>query len=142
MSAQVIDNPEVQYVFDTYPEPTREKLMGLRQLIFDVAAETEGVGTIQETLKWGQISYLTSQPKSGTTIRIDEYQRETEEVALFVHCQTNLVDTFRQMSPDSFRYEGSRVVIWDNLNELQIDLLKDFIELALTYHQRKRREKQ
>ena len=140
MSARVIDNPEVQYLFDTYPEATREKLMGLRQLILDVAAETEGVGTIQETLKWGQISYLTSQPKSGTTIRIDEYQRETEEVALFVHCQTNLVDTFRQMSPDSFRYEGSRVVIWDNLNELQIDLLKDFIELALTYHLRKRRE--
>ncbi|MDJ0757543.1 MAG: DUF1801 domain-containing protein [Ardenticatenaceae bacterium] len=138
MNVQVIDNPEIQYVFDQYAEKTRQKLMRLRQLILTVASETEGVGTIEETLKWGQISYLTHNPKSGTTIRIDEYQPDTQQIACFVHCQTNLVDTFRHMYPDAFRYEGNRAVIWDELDEVQGDVLKQFIELALTYHQRKR----
>jgi len=138
MNSQVIDNPEVQHVFDTYSEKTREKLMSLRQLIFDVASETKGVGTIEETLKWGQISYLTHKPKSGTTIRIDEYQPDTQQIAFFVHCQTSLVDTFQQIYPDSFTYEGNRAVIWDELNNKEVDILKHFIELALTYHQRKR----
>lgn len=138
MNLQLTDNPNVQSVFDGYPDVTREKLMRLRQLIFEVAAETEGVGSIEETLKWGQISYLTQQPKSGTTIRIDEYQADSEQIAFFVHCQTSLVDTFRQMYPDSFRYEGNRAVIWDDLDEKQVHILKHLIELALTYHCRKR----
>lgn len=138
MNSQVIDNPDVQCVFDAYAEKTRQKLMNLRQLIFKVATETKGVGSIQETLKWGQISYLTHNPKSGTTIRIDEYQPDTQQIALFVHCQTSLVDMFQRMYPDSFTYEGNRAVIWDELNDEQVDILKHFIELALTYHQRKR----
>ncbi len=129
-----MNNPEVQFKFDTYPEPIRQKLMDLRQLIFDVAAETRGVGEIEETLKWGQISYLTHRPKSGTTIRIDQYRPETEQVAFFVHCQTSLVDTYRQMVPDGFDYEGTRAVIWNELDAKQVCILKDFIELALTYH--------
>ena len=138
MSFKLIDNPDVQSVFDTYPEATQAKLMKLRQLILDVATETEGVGRIEETLKWGQISYLTHKPKSGTTIRIDEYRANSQEIAFFVHCQTSLVDMFQQMYPDTFRYEANRAVIWDDLSDKQVDVLRHFIELALTYHQRKR----
>lgn len=104
VDTQVVDIPEVRRVFDAYPTPVRNKLMELRQLILDVAAETKDVGAIQETLKWGQISYVTHKPKSGTTIRVDEYQQEPQRVALFVHCRTTLVDTFRQMCPDDFSY--------------------------------------
>ncbi len=103
----------------------------------DVASETRGVDAITETLKWGQISYLTHKPRSGTTLRIDRYPRETQQVALFVHCQTTLVDSFRSMHPDAFAYEGTRAVVWDDLDESQVNVLKDFIEFALTYHQRK-----
>lgn len=137
MSSPIIDNPQVQVKFDQYPPATRAKLMMLRQLILDVAHQTEGVGTIEETLKWGQISYLTKQPQSGTTIRIDAYNPEAEEVALFVHCQTSLVDSFKFMYPNAFGYEGNRAVIFEDLSDDQIDVLKHFIELALTYHQRK-----
>jgi hypothetical protein len=44
--------------------------MQLRMHILDAASETEGVGELEETLKWGQPSYLTKKPKSGRTIRI------------------------------------------------------------------------
>jgi hypothetical protein len=137
MDAHVISNPDVQFVFDQYTETTRQKLMQLRQLIFEVASTIEAVGTIEETLKWGQISYLTHNPKSGTTLRIDEYQPDTQRIAVFVHCQTSLVETFQHMYPDCFRYEGTRAVIWDDLDSAQVDILKHFIELALTYHTQK-----
>ena len=54
-----IKNPAVARVFDRYPEPGRKNLIRLRQLVLDAASETEGVETLEETLKWGEPSYLT-----------------------------------------------------------------------------------
>jgi hypothetical protein len=63
--------PAVDAVFGAYPKPIKAKLLALRQLIFDTAKTTKGVGALEETLKWGQPSYLTTKTKSGSTIRID-----------------------------------------------------------------------
>src|SRR5262245_40711930 len=62
---------DVQSVFKAYPPALRAKLMALREILFDTAAMTEGVGPLTETLKWGQPSYLTEETGSGTTVRID-----------------------------------------------------------------------
>ena len=62
-----IENPDVAWVFDGYPEPMRKKMLRLRQLILDTATETEGVNTLEESL-WEEPSYLT---KGGSTLRID-----------------------------------------------------------------------
>jgi hypothetical protein len=66
-----VSDPAVAAVFGAYPKPLKAKLLALRRLIFETAAATKGVGTLQETLKWGQPSYLTTETKSGSTIRID-----------------------------------------------------------------------
>jgi hypothetical protein len=79
-------DPAVDAVFAAYPKPLRTKLLALRRLIFDTAAATKGVGALQETLKWGQPSYLTPQTKSGSTIRIDRV-KSGNQVALYFHCQ-------------------------------------------------------
>ena len=71
-----IKNPEVATVFETYPKEIRAKLLLLRRLIFNVASETDGVGELEETLKWGQPSYLTTQTKSGSLIRIDQIKSQ------------------------------------------------------------------
>ncbi len=42
--------------------------MFLRHLVLETASETEGVNKLEETLKWGEPSYLT---KNGSTIRMD-----------------------------------------------------------------------
>jgi len=44
-------NAEVKAIFDAYPQTLRDKLLYLRQLIFDTAAEIPAVGTIEEALK-------------------------------------------------------------------------------------------
>ena len=63
-------SPRVAQVFDSYPPALRTRLLALRALIFEVAASTPGVGELEETLKWGEPAYLTTQSKSGSTVRI------------------------------------------------------------------------
>ncbi len=136
---QAIPNySEVTAVFEAYPENVRTKLYQLRQLIYDVAAQTESVGELIEMLKWGQPSYLTSRPKSGTTIRIAQIKDKPGQYGLYVHCQTNLIETFRQLYPNEFVYEGNRAIIFNEADDPPQQPLCHCIELALTYHLKKR----
>ena len=90
-------NPALDAVFSAYPKPVKAKLLALRRLIFDTAKTTSGVGALEEALKWGQPSYLTSESKSGSTIRIDQVKAEAGQYAVYFHCQTDLVETFREL---------------------------------------------
>ena len=65
------DDPKTAAVFKAYPPAMRSDLMKLREMMFEVAAATPGVGKLTETLKWGQPSYLTEETGSGSTVRID-----------------------------------------------------------------------
>ena len=129
---------EVEAKFDAYPSAIRAKLLRLRHLIFETAAATEGVSDLEETLKWGQPSYLTVRPKSGSTIRIDQVSLALPRYAVYFHCQTDLVATFRELYPDRFRYEGNRSIVFDAGDPIPRDALKHCIALALTYHLRKK----
>lgn len=132
----------VAAVFGAYDAPVRERLLRLRGLILDTAANTEGVGALEETLKWGQPSYLTSQSKSGSTIRIDQVRTSPGCIALYVHCQTSLVETFRGLYPDELKYDGKRAILVDPADEIPEAELRHCIALALTYHRRKARQRQ
>jgi hypothetical protein len=127
----------VAAVFDPYPKAMRGKLMALRRLIFDTAERTDGVGRLEETLKWGQPSYLTPETNSGTTVRIDRVKYDPELYALYVPCQTNLVDTFRELYPREFRFEGDRAILLRLDSAIPEERLRHCIALALTYHRRK-----
>ncbi len=142
MKQERVKNPDVAKVFEGYPEATREKLMFLRQLIFDTAAKTEGVGELEETLKWGEPSYLTPQSKSGSTIRIAWKKSQAGEYAMYFNCQTDLIATFKQMYPNEFTYEGKRSIIFNANDEIPVEELSDCISLALTYHLYKKVRKQ
>lgn len=127
-------NAAVAAVFDAWPDAPRRRLLRLRRLILDTARETEGVGRVEEMLKWGQPSYLTPETGSGSTVRID---RTGDGYAIYFHCQTDLVETFRRLYPGQFTFEGNRALRFrdDDLPETE---LKHCISLALTYHRRKK----
>ncbi|KMW74681.1 hypothetical protein TI10_02630 [Photorhabdus luminescens subsp. luminescens] len=127
---------EVHSVFNNYPEQYQKPLLMIRELIFDVASKTKGVGLITETLKWGQPSYLTLETGSGTTIRLDRFGHSY--VAIFFHCQTTLVDTFRTLFPE-LTYSKNRAIVLDPKTDLPIDELSMCIEMSLTYKLRKKR---
>ncbi len=126
-------NPAVEAVFGAYPKPVQAKLLALRRLIFETAKATKGVGALEETLKWGQPSYLTPETKSGSTIRIDQVKPEAGQVAVYFHCQTNLVETFRQLYPE-LSYGGNRSILLNAGDKLPAVALRHCVALALTYH--------
>jgi hypothetical protein len=128
----------VDAVFDAYPKPVKARLLALRRLILDTAKTTRGVGALEETLKWGQPSYLTRETKSGSTIRIDQVKPEPGQYAVYFHCQTNLVETFRELYPQ-LRYGGNRSILLDAQDKLPEAALRHCVALALTYHLGKRK---
>jgi hypothetical protein len=129
----------VAAMFESYPKPVKAKLLALRKLILDTAKKTRGVGAIEEALKWGQPSYLTSESKSGSTIRIDQVKAVPDQYAVYFHCQTNLVETFRELYPD-FSYSGNRAILLDAKAKLPEAELRHCVALALTYHSSKRKK--
>ena len=108
-------------------------MLALRKLILDTARATEGVGALEEALKWGQVSYLTSESKSGSTIRIDRVKSAEDQVAVYFHCQTNLVETFRELYPE-LSFSGNRAILLDASKKLPEAELRHCVALALTYH--------
>jgi hypothetical protein len=131
-------NPDVARVFDTYPPGMRGKLLILRKLILDTAAITDGVGELEETLKWGEPAYLTPS-KSGSTIRINWKRSSPSQYALCFICHTNLVETFRMLFPNDFTFEGNRAMLFHQADALPRDSLAFCIAAALTYHLKKSR---
>lgn len=132
---------EAAKVFRAYPPKLRGKLAALRQLILKTAASTKGVGRLEETLKWGQPSYLTSETKSGSTVRIDRVKASDEQYAVYFHCQTDLVSTFRELYPKKFEYSGNRAIILEASKKPDEKALAHCIALSLTYHARKSEKK-
>lgn len=132
-------NKAVRAAFDGYPKDIRNKLLALRALIFETAAKTEGVGVLEEALRWGEPSYITSKSGSGSTIRINA--RGEGGYAIFFHCQTDLVPTFRSLYGDAFRFEGNRAILFDKKDAVPKAALAHCIALALTYHASRKRKK-
>ena len=128
----------VAKVFAAYPEDARAKLLTLRAIIFETAKAIDGVGPLEETLKWGQPSYLTTETGSGSTIRIDRIS-DTDDCALYFNCQTNLVETFQSLYPHDFGYGGNRSIHLPIDSDLPEPALRHCIGLALTYHRSKRK---
>ena len=126
-----IENPEVARVFDGYPESMRKKMLLLRQIVLNTAAETEGVDALEETLKWGEPSYLA---RGGSTIRMDWKARVPDQYAMYFNCNTSLIATFKDLYGDVFTFEGNRAIVFGETDDLPVTELKHCISLALTYH--------
>jgi len=131
----------VAAVFKSYSPPIRKKLLALRSLIFDTAARTNGVGELEETLKWGQPSYLTSETKSGSTIRIDGIKGDDTRCAVYFICHTKLVDRFRELYRGKLRFEGNRAIVLNVKEPMPAEELGHCIAMALTYQLQNRKKR-
>jgi len=128
---QINSNPEVEQVFGKYPKSVLNKMLHLRKLIIETAEEIEEIKVLEETLKWGEPSYLV---KKGSTIRIDWKKNYPDQYAVYFSCLTKLVPTFKIVYRDIFRFEGNRAIIFQLDDKLPVTELKKCISIALTYH--------
>lgn len=128
---KINQNPKVALKFQTYPKEIKTKLTYLRNLIIETAIENENIEEIEETLKWGEPSYLV---KKGSTIRIDWKPKTPNQYAMYFKCTSKLVVTFKEVYGDTFKYEKNRAILFDLNDKVPTEELKECIELALRYH--------
>jgi hypothetical protein len=127
----IFSSKEVDKVFKKYPKAMQGKLLHLRDLILETAKNSDTIHEIEETLKWGEPSYLT---KIGSTIRIDWKEKTPEQYAIYFKCTSKLVPTFRAVFPDKFNFEANRAIIFHMEEKVPETELKKCIAAALTYH--------
>lgn len=128
---------DVADVYAAYPAPARKLLLAIRDMIFETAAALPEAGRITETLKWGEPAYLTSAPKSGTTIRLAWSPKRPKTVGIFVNCQTTLLDEWRGLYGGVLDLVGNREIRLPLGQPFPKDPIRHCLAMALTYHQRK-----
>ncbi|UPW18996.1 DUF1801 domain-containing protein [Agarivorans sp. TSD2052] len=112
-----------------YPDEVSAKLVYLRALILNTAAELD-LGEVNETLKWGEPSFAV---KSGSPMRIDWKPKTPHHYYLFFNCQTRLLDTFRELYRDQLTFQGNRAIVLTLAEALPEAAIKHCITLAFTY---------
>ena len=120
---------EVQERFSEYPEQIRPLILHLRDIVFSVAKDLD-LGEVEETLKWGEPSY---QVKGGSPVRMDWKEKHPDQYFLFFHCQTKLVDTFRELYPEALVFEGNRAIVLQANKKLPKKVIRHCLEMAMNY---------
>lgn len=124
-------NPKTTEVFENYPDFVRSQMEQLRELVLEAASKVDDLENLEETLKWGEPSYLT---KHGSTVRIDWKEKKPDQYAMYFKCTSKLVPTFKELYQDTFTFEGDRAIVFKLDEKIPEKELKHCIKLALTYH--------
>jgi hypothetical protein len=130
------DDPALAAAFEAFPAAPRARLLAVRDLVLETAAANPVIGPLVESLKWGEPAYRPAKVRVGTTVRLGISPRAPQACAVFVHCKTTLMASYRELYPDSFGFEGERALILDLNRPLPTEALRHCLSLALTYHAR------
>lgn len=124
-------DPKVEAVFTNYPDFVRDKMQYLRALVIETAEEMQDITLMEETLKWGEPSFVT---KNGSTLRMDWKEKSPDQYAMYFQCTSRLVDTFRLVFGHKFQYEGKRAIVFQVNQKIPEMELKECIKASLRYH--------
>jgi len=130
-SLKIHIDPRVIVKINNIPPKPKLKLNYLRKLIIKVASEDDLIEEIEETLKWGEPSYLT---KKGSTLRINWNPKTPEQYAIYFKCTSKLVPTFKEVYNDLFNYENNRAIVFKLDDVIPEKELIECIRVTLNYH--------
>ncbi len=108
--------------FGGYPKEAQAKLLAVRELIFAETKNDPAIGQLRETLRWRELSFLTEKPNTGSIIRLA--LTKSGEPAVFFHCGTTLIETFRAQYSHIFDFEKNRALV------LRLPIEETLIELS------------
>ena len=128
---KITTDPRFETKLANYPEHVQGKLRILRKLIIQTASEIPELEQLEETLKWGEPSFLT---KHGSTLRMDWKKETPDQYQLYFKCTSRLIETFRIVFGDLFEYENNRAIIFQLNQEISEIEVKKCITATLTYH--------
>ena len=121
----------------TFSPQGRRVFETLRALIHQIAASTPDIGPLDEALRWGEPSFLTNQSQSGSLVRMDAKPKSPYQFHIYFHCQTGLIDHFKDVFGDQLQYEGNRAIVIDVHAPIPTDALTYCLRKALTYKLKK-----
>ena len=136
MTQYPVSDQTVAEAFAAFALTQRQTLLTLRTIILDTAATNPLIGPIDESLKWGEPAYRPVRNRIGTTVRLGVSPKSPQACAIFVHCKTSLVATFRDLYPEDFAFEGERALIVPAGAPIPVEAVGHCVSLALTYHAR------
>ncbi len=128
---KIITKPEFETKLERYPDFVRDKLKYLRKLVIDTAEEVPEITELEETLKWGEPSFLT---KTGSTLRMDWKKKTPNQYQMYFKCTSRLVKTFKLVFGELLEYENNRAIIFQLDQEIPVVQLKKCIKATLMYH--------
>lgn len=126
---------QVASVISDYPPNAKVVFSTLRDLVLTVAKETVGVENTQETLKWGEPSYLAD---GGSTVRMKWSEKQPDQFSLYFNCNSILVETFKELYRDEFTYDGNRALSFPLDQKVPDEALKHCLSMAMQYHKLKK----
>lgn len=124
-------NPKVELIFNEYPVSVRNKMLTLRKLFIETAKEIDEITELEETLKWGEPSFVT---KIGSTVRMDWKPKSPNNYAIYFQCTSRLVETFKIIFKNTFQFEGNRAIVFGLKDKIPVEELKCCIKAAMCYH--------
>lgn len=131
INLNVTTSPEFKDKLLSYPDFVRGKMQFLRELVLETAIEIPEITNLEETLKWGEPSFLT---RTGSTLRMDWKKKAPEQYHMYFKCTSRLVETFKLVFGDLFTYEKNRAIIFQLEQEIPVLELKKCIKATLIYH--------
>lgn len=135
MSAAIPMPANVFDAFEAVAPAQRGPLMAVREIIFEVAETCPEIGSVEETLRWGEPAYVTTKRRTGSTIRL-AVEKGSGQPALFFDCKTTLVEGFRQQFGEDMQFVKNRAVLLGDNPEMQAEAIAICIRAALRYHLR------
>lgn len=129
-----IDPALMDVAFESFPADVCASLLEMRALIVDVQQSLPQQAQLQEVVRWGQLSYLTSERSVGSMIRLG--MSSCGRPTLFCHCVTRLIGSFREQYSQTFDFQGNRALIVKGAVSDCREALSDCIAQALTYTKR------
>lgn len=124
-------DPAFETKIANYPDNVRGRLQFLRKLVLETAKEIPGLENLEETLKWGEPSFVT---KNGSTLRMDWKKKTPDQYQMYFKCTSRLVETFKMVYGDFFEYEKNRAIIFQLDQDVPVAELKKCIKATLMYH--------
>jgi len=128
---KVKTNIEFEAKLRSYPDFVRDKMYYLRELVKETAAEIPEVIELEETLKWGEPSFMT---KNGSTLRMDWKEKTPDQYQMYFKCTSRLVETFKLVFGNHFQYEKNRAIVFRIDQKIPLRELKKCVKAALLYH--------
>ena len=101
-----------------------------KALVFSIAESNDEFKWLEESIKWYEPTFKSN---IGSPFRFGWNTNKPDHFVIYFICTTTLVETFKQLYPDFFNFDGNRGLIFKANQKIPQEPLDHCIELALRY---------